>query len=377
MGNRVTFRRMRAARRVCVRGAVLIGATGLSAWLGVSGCQFPEYDLARGGSGQTGAEAGASLGGTPTAGTAPEGGAGAAGEGGADNTPVACGAGLVCTAALPAGWLGPVAYWRDKAGDSADVPDCPDGYHDPIDLHTGLVAPDAECSCSCTPKGQACDKGANVSLSSDLGCANECFHATPLECTAVSGCTGSQGALQAAVPKPSGSCVAKVTSQPLGAVSWQYDARLCSLETAEPGSCTGPGELCTPTPSKGGYASQLCVYRVVSEGQNLPECPAAYPNAHEPLYESFTDERGCSSCVCSGLIGGACTGKLMLSSGASCSSEFEYILGTGCQKFTLSTSPAQLGAQYTLVPGTCGVARDTEPTGGAVPSGSATVVCCL
>ncbi|MES1185266.1 MAG: hypothetical protein ABUL60_15755 [Myxococcales bacterium] len=370
---------MLVAGRVYLRGAVLVGATALSVWPGVSGCQFPDYDLPRGGSGQSGsgADAGSSLGGVSAAGMGSPGGADAAGDGsGGASTPiVACGLGLVCTAGVPAGWLGPVAHWQGKAG--TEQPDCPDGYADAVDLHAGLLAPDAECSCTCTPKGQVCDKGADVSVFTDMGCKNECFHASPLACTAVSGCDGSQGTVRADPPKPSGTCQAKVTTHVPDTVSWQYDARLCTLETAEPGSCTGDGELCTPTPGAP-YASQLCVFRIVPEGQELPECPSEYPHAREPLYESFTDERGCSSCSCTGLIGGSCAGTLTLgTTGQSCGTGFEYKLGSGCLSFGFATPPVQLDAEYTLMPATCGIARDTEPTGGALPSGSATVVCCL
>jgi len=366
---------MRSARRGCVRGAVIVGALGVIVGLGLSACQFPEYDLARGQAGNAaGGVAGAVSGGTLSDGNAS--GAGAAGTGGSSAEPVPCGVGKACTNALPAGWLGPVAYWQAKVGEASGPPDCPEGYVEPSDLHTGLDAPAGDCSCSCTSTDQVCDKGAKVSVFLDLDCQTECAHASPLACTAISGCNGSQGTVLADAPKPSGSCEAKVTSHALDPVTWQYDARLCSLETAEMGSCTEPGELCIPTPLPP-FASQLCVFRVVPEGQEQPPCPASYPNAREPLYASFTDERECSSCTCSAPMGGSCAGKLTLSTGQSCSNAFEYTLGSGCKQFGLGTPPTQLGAEYTLVPGTCGIARDTKPTGSAVPSGSATVVCCL
>lgn len=354
-----------------------MGALGAVVGLGLAGCQFPEYDLARGGSG----EAGGGLGGVAGAagGTISDGnasGVGAAGSGGSTDPAPPCGIAKACAAALPAGWLGPVAYWQAKAGELSEPPECPEGYVEPSDLHTGLDAPDGDCSCSCTSTDQVCDKGASVSVFLDLDCQTECAQASPLACTAISGCNGSQGTIQAAAPKPSGTCEAKVTPGALEPVSWQYDARLCSLETAEMGSCNGEGELCTPTP-RPPFASQPCVFRVVSEGQDLPECPASYPNARDPLYASFTDERACSTCSCRAPTGGSCSGKLTLSAGQSCSNAFEYTLGSGCKQFGLATPPTQLNAQYTLVPGSCGIASDTEPTGSAIPSGSATVVCCL
>lgn len=367
---------MRSARRGCVRGVVLLGALGAVVGLALAACQFPEYDLARGGGGDAGRGGVVGSGGAVTDGNAA--GVGAGGAAGSPTEPgPPCGIGKACTAALPAGWLGPVAYWQAKVGEQDEPPDCPDGYVDPSDWHSGLLAPDAECSCSCTASGQVCNKGASVSVFVDLGCKTECLKASPLTCAAVSGCNGNQGSVLADPPAPSGGkCEAKVTSQPLEPATWEYEARLCSLETAEMGSCTGTGELCVPTPLPP-FASQLCVFRVVPEGQELPECPAAYPNARDALHSTFDDDRACSTCSCSGPTGGSCPGTLMLSSGQNCSSGFEYTLGSGCQQFGLGTQPAQLGAHYTLEPGGCGIARDTEPTGSATPSGSATVVCCL
>lgn len=366
---------MRSARRVCVRGAVVAGALCVIVGLGLSGCQFPEYDLARGpaGSGAGGVASGAA-GGTVSDGGS-DAGSGAGGTGGSSPSPSPCGTGKACTNEVPAGWLGPVAYWQAKADEASAPPECPDGYVEPSDLHTGLDAPDGDCSCSCTSSAQVCDKGASVSVFLDMDCQVECAHASPLTCTAVSGCNGNQGTMLAEPPKPSGTCQAKVTSHALSPVTWQHDVRLCELETAEMGTCTGTGELCIPTPSPP-YVSQLCVFRVVPEGQDLPDCPDAYPNSREPLYSSFTDERDCSGCTCSGPTGGKCAGKLTLSDEQTCSGDFDYTLGSGCQQFQLGTPPARLGAQYTLVPGTCGIASDTKPIGGAVPSGSATVVCC-
>ena len=387
MSRRVSLTGMGSARRLGLRSAALMGAMAFLVGIGLPSCQFPEYDLAPPGNGQAGtaAEAGAPTSGASSGGMAADGGAagmgGAGGAGGDETEPdVACGTGMACTAALPAGWLGPVAYLRGNAakpGEPASLPDCPDGYGDPSDLHTGILAAPAECSCSCTAKNQACDTAPSVSIFTDLGCQNGCFQASTLACTAVSGCNGSQGSLQVEAPAPSGTCAAKVTSRPLGAVTWQYDARLCSLETAEMGTCTGAGELCIPTPDRP-YASRLCVFRVVPEGQDLPDCPASYPNARDALYESFADERRCSDCSCGGPTGGSCAGKLTLSNASSCtSSGFDYTLDSGCKSFSLASPPARLSAvQYTLTPGTCGIASDTGPIGGAIPSGSATAVCC-
>ena len=347
---------LRLAQRLLALG----GLTTLAA----AGCQFPDYDLGEATRGGEGALGGSSV--------------GAAGSAGSANPDPSCEAGQLCATTVPEGWVGPVAFWQAKAGQQSALPDCPDGYGDPIDLHRELAAPAPACTCACAAEGQQCDKTAAVSLYLDLNCQTECAKPTALGCSTVSGCNGNQGTLRAEKPTPSGgTCKASLTSE-IDAPTWQYDARLCQLNSADPpaAACSDASGQCVPTPGLP-YASQLCVVRVVPEGQALPACPAEYPNGGDALYATFSDERGCSACTCAGPSGGTCSGTLTLSDGHDCNSTFEYVLGSGCKSFAFAAQPTHLGAKYALEPGTCGVAIDPQPVGEAAPSGSATVVCCL
>jgi hypothetical protein len=340
-------------------------ALGALATLAAVGCQFPDYDL-----GEPDDSAGAGVGGSSV---------GAAGAGGAAPPDPLCDAGQLCATTIPEGWLGPVAFWQAKAGQQEAPPDCPTGYRDPRDLHRELQAPAPACTCTCAAEGQGCNNSAAVSIYSDLNCGNECAKPTALACSTVSGCNGNQGTIRAAKPTPSGgTCRASLTSE-IEAATWQYEARICQLDSTDllETACSDGSGLCAPTPGLP-YPSQLCVVRVVAEGQALPACPDQYPNGGDALYTSFSDERGCSACACDGPSGGSCSGTLTLTDGQECSSKLEYVLGSGCKSFAFAAPPAHLGAKYALEePGTCGVASDTQPIGEATPSGSATIVCCL
>jgi hypothetical protein len=166
--------------------------------------------------------------------------------------------------------------------------------------------------------------------------------------------------------------------------SWQYDARLC--KTSDRGTCDDPDQVCARTPEPP-YISALCVTRIIGEGEELPECPAAYSHRYDPLYGNVTDTRGCSACVCSAPSGGSCTGKITISGGLDCSSPGkDYVLSTPsaptplCQPFNLGAGgihPTHVIGQYVVTPpGTCNVTTKPTPTGSAKPSGRVTVVCC-
>jgi len=344
-------------------------ALGGLTMLVAAGCQFPDYDL-----GEPDEDAGAGQGGSST------GAAGAAGAGGGAAPPdPLCDPGQLCATTVPEGWIGPVAFWEGRVGQQEAPPDCPEGYGDPSDLHRQLQVPTPECTCTCAVQGQGCNDSAAVTIYSDMNCQNECAKPSALACSTVSGCNGNQGTIRAAKPTPSGgSCKASVTSE-IEAPSWKYEARLCQLESTDAlaTACTDGSGLCAPTPGLP-YPSQLCVVRVVPEGQALPSCPAEYPSGGNALYATFSDERSCSACTCDGPSGGSCSGTLTLTDGQVCSSSFEYTLGSGCKTFSFTAQPAHLGAKYALEEsGACGVGRDSQPTGDALPSGSATVVCCL
>jgi hypothetical protein len=209
-----------------------------------------------------------------------------------------------------------------------------------------------------------------------MSCVKTCATVSVLSCNAASGCTGSQGSLRNDPPTISGGTCQATVSEPV-APSWQYNARLCQPSSA----CEDPSEVCAPTPALP-YVTQRCVTRVLQEGEELTECPAEYPKGPKTFYDALTDNRGCSECSCSGVTGGSCSGKLVMSADADCSGEsgdVDYQLGSGCKSFNLGMGevhPSSVGGQYTVVPGTCSVASPAHATGSAEASGGVTKVCC-
>lgn len=331
-------------------------------------CQFPNYNLlpADGPGGDGGTSPGAS-GSSPAAGASSGGDGGSAGS----SQPPVCEESQACLPVAPAGWLGPVALWQGESGE--DLPDCPAGYGNPADLHASPSGDPAECSCTCTAMDQTCDGVTSVTIYGDLGCQDACETVTEEGCSAVSDCSGNSVSISVPLVEPAGRCEVAVTKQ-VGSIQWQQDARLCELEQ-ELEAC-GAEQTCVPTPSPP-FASQLCVYRVVRAGQDAPPCPDSYPNGPESLFTSFEDERDCGECDCSGPSGGECGGHVNVSNNG-CDAGVPYDIGTGCKQLQLQgDKPSSVSVDYTMKPGTCGVASPPEPIGEAVPSGNFRAVCCL
>ena len=351
--------------------------------LALPACQFPTYSMASGHAGNAGDAAGAMSGGAAGA-PDDDGGAAGAGEtggesgesgsaaGGSGGTPkVRCDADA-CVPAPPKVWQ-PIAFWQGTAGVLPE--ECPPGYSNPRDLHHDLNVPNTGCVCTCSAQGQSCQSTLHIFGNKD--CTGPCAQASPsgLECDIVSGCIGSQGSARADAPMISGgSCQSKVSAP--NDPTWKFDARVCRLDGAA--VCEDPSQVCAPIPPSP-YLSQLCVMTVVSAGRTPPPCPAGYPSSIPPLYESFSDELGCSPCGCSGVTGGSCSGKMLMSGGIDCSSKpVDFAFGV-CKEFDLgpgTIQPTHVGGQYTVVPGTCDVASQSHVIGQAAPSGQITVVCC-
>lgn len=376
---------MRAARRWCLRAAVLVAMTSAAVSGLLQACQFPEYHvvvgatsgggIGGGGNNTAGAGAPASagtsgLGGSLHEGGAGDGGDGADGGGGADSEPCPV---ADCVAAPSGGWIGPIALWDERTG---TPPDCPAGYGAPLDRYHGLNAPDGACKCTCTPEGQSCAEDTSLQIFTDMSCSSSCATVTaPGTCSATSGCTGSQGSMFAEIPTPSGG-TCRATPSPIDEPTWDYSVRVCQLSSKR---CEDPNQVCAPRRPPP-FVTASCVMRIVQAGQEPPECPADFPHASPPFYERYDDGRGCTPCACSGVTGGECSGTLTLSSGGDCSSGASMALGSSCTRFDLgpgsSVQPRHVGAAYVLKPGTCSVTTAPKPMGSAVEIGSAVVVCC-
>lgn len=340
----------------------LAAALGFAlAALQLPSCQFPDYDVLPedGSGGEGGGAAGGASGGSPTAGSEAAGGTG---------EPPLCDQGLSCEPITPAGWLGPVAYFQGPSG--TELPDCPEGYAEPTDLHADPAGAPAECACTCAAGPQKCGATTkDVKIYGDLNCANECYSAGAQACTAVTGCSGSSVSIHAPITEPTGSCVAEVTATTPEPPGWERDTRFCELDV-DVVSCAQE-RSCFPTPPAP-FASQLCVYRVVLAGQRAPACPDEYPSGPELLYSTFEDERDCGECECEGPNGGKCTGEVTYGNGTDCS-QSKYLIGSPCETIT---RPSRLEVRYVMSPGECEVASEPEPIGDVVPSGNYHAVCC-
>lgn len=137
--------------------------------------------------------------------------------------------------------------------------------------------------------------------------------------------------------------------------------------------------MCAPSPAFP-YATSLCVTRVILEGVPLPECPAEYPNVGKAFPQAITDSRTCSDCICSNVTGGSCSGTLSLTSGSACAKGQDAATDGECTEFNVGPGsgvhPTHALGDYTVIPGTCGVASQPQRGGTAVESGSVTMVCC-
>jgi hypothetical protein len=334
--------------------------------LHLGSCQFPSYEIrteADGAGENAGGSPPGGTGGTPTAGNGGEGG------NGGNVSPPLCGEEESCQPETPNGWLGPVAFYIDDS--DKEVPDCPEGYGDPIDLHADPVGEPLTCECACTPIEQKCETPGRVRIYGNLNCGDPCADAGATECTNVTGCSGNDLSIGAPVMPPIGKCRADVTST-YGERGWARSARLCEADGGSE-EC-GAAQSCFPTPPDP-FASQLCVYRVVLEGQAAPTCPEAYPSGPHLLYSTFEDERKCGPCTCQGLTGGKCEGQVTINA-AECgqaTSLATYKIGDACLKIQ---DVKTVVTRYMMTPGTCGVAEEPVTVGEIVPTGRFHAVCC-
>lgn len=391
---------MGAASRWCVKAALFAGMTSIFVGSLLPACQFPNFNVVQsGGAGSLSVGGASGIAGTRDEGGAPpaEGGAGEGaestsggkgGSGGGGGGPESCPPDA-CEPLAPSGWRGPIAFWEGTAAEAEDPPDCPPGYTDPSDWLSELNAPDGECKCTCAQEGQTCAKNTELLIYPDQNCGQSCGTVTsPADsaCTTVVApdCTGSQGTIHGERPTVSGgTCKPKYT--PIPEATWERGARICMPSDLQ--VCTGSEQVCAPKPPQP-YVELSCVMKELMPGQGTPVCPEGFRNAKARLYTEYTDDRGCTTCVCGTLTGGSCTGSVSLYSGGDCSDSNggsaggppTYTLGAPCQKFDLGPGsgvhPARLRAAYDLTPGSCSVVTGSTAKGTAVESGASVFVCC-
>jgi hypothetical protein len=250
-----------------------------------------------------------------------------------------------------------------------------------MDYHRGLIAPVGTCTCTCVAEGQSCATNTTLEIFNDMNCVTKCatVSSPPAECGPISGCTGSQGSLQAAAaPTPAGGSCAPNVVQP-DPPAWTYDARICQPKSTR--VCDAPEQVCAPKPQAPYYTTRGCVMSIVLEGDPVPACPAEYPKRRPTLYGGVTDGRRCTDCTCGSVSGGACAGSLTMTGTGNCSDGVvvTYELDDPCQAFNLGSGnirPAHVRGDYVVTPGSCAVATASKGTGSAVESGPIAAVCC-
>lgn len=280
-----------------------------------------------------------------------------------------------CAAPAPDGWVGPVALYEDTPA----APSCPTGFTAAVDSNGGLNAPDAQCTCSCTPSGQDCSEPA-AQFYSDVGCGagSKCPTGVPLPsgvCTPVAACGGASVSFGAPIPTWSGgTCTARGTTD-VGPWSFTTLARVCSWSGSVdiPGGCSLATYQCLKKPT-GLFQTSFCIYHV---GDPPPSCPpGAYSNRHV-YFSSATDARRCTTCSCGGPpTGGGCSGSIALYSGGGCAGAPAATFTFGTSTCAPLTSPQSARGSYTATVGTCAPGSGGVPTG-AVQGTGATTVCCM
>lgn len=302
---------------------------------------------------------------TPTTGSDPTedstGGADEAGSGGAEGTSVAGSTSVgsdescvdACIPEAPAGWLGP--YY---AAEVANEIECPAGYDAQDVAYRGLVAPEAECLCSCDAAPGDCR--VEVLLSSS-GCP---FNLGLVE-TVSNGQCADNNALgvdvhaRATMVGSPGACTPNVV-QTAAPPEWMTTVTFCAAP-ARGGDCGS--ERCTATPPEG-IATQACISK---EGEH--QCPGGGYDARTVYHRSVNDARSCQGCTCNG--GTACQAQAFAHDSGSCGGTGQPLPFGDCVDINVSGG---YGVTASIPANTC-APTDASPSGEASPTNPVTVCC--
>jgi hypothetical protein len=300
-----------------------------------------------------------------------------------------CGGGgtFACVTEAPSGWTG---YFTLYDGPAAMDPGCPMDF--PQNSYTGdggLNAPPVTCSaCTCSaPTGQTCAigpvgmaKGLFISNNNcaaqqtmpscgyfrDIPADGSCFAQLPLPAGSNicadpvnNMCGGGSepcnvGARVDPATATGGSCTASTQSPTKPPATWTTFGHACGYQGATTGC--NVGQVCLPKPAAP-YQLGVCISK---PGTNA--CPQTFPNQHV-YYDSFMDNRDCSACKCSAVIGAGCSATVNLYSDAACNNLVASVATGTCMD--LNGNPAISGRKATpQFTGSC----SADPTGGQ-PSG--------
>jgi hypothetical protein len=278
-----------------------------------------------------------------------------------------------CTAAVPAGFQGPVAYVQETGSPASSPPSCAGAYTiDVLDAFATPLFSPATCQCACGSVSGGCSSPA-VETYTDNACINECFQVVAGACTADSCGSSSQSAKITMPSQPQGgSCSANVQKTVptwSSTQDWSVAGRACATSSVFSGTGCPATEICASVPSAP-YGPALCVW----EAGNVA-CPSAYPVKYL-LYTSGTDGRDCSNgCSCGSPSGVSCSATVTLSSSSSTCGAGTLLNGGGACNMYGSMATPYVSATVTPSGGSCTPGGTASPTGTITPTG-ATTVCC-
>lgn len=195
--------------------------------------------------------------------------------------------------ALPGGeWQGPVALSIDDAGDPA--PGCSDVWGAAVDeLFSGLVAPPAQCECSC---GDAEDVTCSPTLTLNRKANNgaNCAVAAVLDSYQLSpGCnpineSDADTRWDLVVPGPEGGSCDPIGEAMIEPASFTTRYTMCGESSPAIGECNG-GQTCVADTD-----APMCVW---TEGD--VECPGdGFGVKHLVFSPEVEDTRSCTACTC-------------------------------------------------------------------------------
>lgn len=202
-----------------------------------------------------------------------------------------------CIPVAPRGWNGPVT-WQATPADAEPAP-CGAAYPDHATAgFASLVAPPAECTCSCEdPVGVICDSSMALRVfEGDPTCSG-----TGTTTQIFSGICNNFGEIVAAnrywltepLEASGGSCEPSSSLQK-SEPYFETRVTVCSGAETFPGGCA-TNRVCAPRPEQAD--APLCVWQA---GEH--ECPAAYPE-QRVLYGDWEDQRDCEACTCGPPVG--------------------------------------------------------------------------
>lgn len=276
------------------------------------------------------------------------------------------GDGSTCVPAPGPDWVGPLML-RETGGEMA--PGCEAPYASVSStVYSDLLAPPAECGCSCEAAGVPSCPPVHVTywLSDNcVGASNGTWNLTTTCNAAVNFSSGTSGRADP-IPVEGASCSPAPTVE-VQPPAFDHQFVLCAPE-AELTACDG-GSCAPAVPVDDG---QLCVVR---EGDFA--CPSDWDGARYLRYRTFADTRGCSECTCTPYSANCAGYSVVLFPTNDCSGlPIDSLAPSGnCHAIDSAVSSARVSAGVMPVVDCGGHESGGEAIGSAGPLMPVTVCC--